>query len=482
MTYRKRIGYAKLGRSLKLERTTFGFQGDAEAPNLLIRLARRNPDVEFVITGRNDRIPNEQWTDLPNITNPWTALPPGTNGWRPGREPKSVLPPDPVLVEFERYMIEYAQNLDGAIVHVGQHGSVHLYDIPKSSSTWAQFDAERARGNWTYSGTTTHGVKPQMWALNYGGSLLRGLDAMGDRTDGRAPVAWIVTDPRNYIKARDIKWPTGRDFILAQYDFSRDMRCERFRDPRTPEELGFASYCRAERNGELWISRDRYGYAGLELMILPDDWETWGQAGFEDRKPVGVATTSMDDGRSSNEPRRSELVRDFVLKEFPDAEVFGKWDKVSLADVPHDVVRLNRPEQFPDLLNSWRVTVSLPALGSSWTAAKPFQCFAANVACFLVDRLDEQGWILPSRRRVEGTHEVAPGFYSIRDDWTQEDLTLAQWLRVETVPEFVHRAKIIASDRPTYDAIAAYQRDLLRRRWDQALVERATERRLGLDG
>lgn len=455
-----RIGYAKIGRSLGFDPTKFGYQGDAEAPQLLYRLARRNPNVEWVVVGRNDGTTE---FPCPNVTNAWIS-PDGKlrTGASPGYADKlSVV----------------IGTLDGFVMHGGQTGTSH-FSIPQSTSTWAQY----------YADPWTHATTPQDWATTYASFLIKGLNVLGDRTDGRAPVVWLITDPRNYAKARDVKWPTGMDSILSQYAYDRDQRHERWRDPRTPDQLTpYAGWCRPDRDGEVWVARHRYVYGGLELMILPDDWSNWGAPPFHDREPVGVATTSFKDAVSGGgtEPRRSELVRDWVWSAFPDARVCGKWDKGSRLDVPsgYDVEETD-PNQFVDLLESWRVTLAMPALGSSWTTAKPYQCWAARTICFMLGRLDDQGWTLPttSPRNAGGAAltQVADDLWSIRDDWTSDDLNLARWLRVATPDEFVVRAKTASEDEGTWTWLVGAQRTLLQRRWDERRVENEIERRLGL--
>lgn len=491
-----RIGYAKLGRSLSFDPGRWGFQGDAEAPNLLMRLARRNKNVEWVIIGKNS---GDGWQSEPNISNPWR----GEVSGQPYNNVSAKQTPPPgkpfipyrnsgggFWVNVEAYQRDLRvaaeiEKLDGVVLHIGQHGTSHV-PIPQSNSTWAD-----AKANPELI------TAPQLWSRNYGEYLVRGLNALGDRTDGAVPIIYIITDPRNYLKARDIKWPTGTGTILSQYQYERTGRHERYLDPREPWVFAGASndefdeFDRAttDRNGEVWIARHRYVYGGLELMILPDDWRSWGPAGFHQRLPAGIASTSFNDGRIGKEPRRSEFIRDYLLTNYPDAEVFGKWDKVSLTDVPDGTVVQNRPEQFPELLNRWRVTLSLPALGSSWTVSKVYQCFAARVVCFMVDRLDDQGWLLPSRiegpntylvaGHVGGVGQEAP-LYSVHSDWTDQDIQLARWLRVTSPTEFGARASHVNVNPHVWHWLVDAQRDLLERRWDEHLTEVMIEDMLGL--
>jgi hypothetical protein len=461
----KLIGYCKLGRSLNFDVSKHGMQGDAEGPNLLRRLARRNPDITWALVGRNN-LGTEPFE--PNVFNPWAHR----GAQDDGTKTTAASP------GFADKMSAFIGTLDGIVVQVGQHGTSHS-SIPKSDATWEQFDTDPLE----------HGTIPYDWAYTYAGFLIKGLNLLGDRTDGRAPVVWLVADPRNYIFARDIKWPTGMDDILSQYEYSRLQRHERFRDPRTPAELGVKHVETVDREGEIWVVRHQHRYADLELMILPDDWQQWTHKTFDERVPIGVATTSFaplmgksgagDVGVGTDKTRRSELVRDFVLTSYPDAPVFGKWDEKSLADVPSGAVTINKPHEFFDLLGSWRTTVALPALNTSWTVAKVYQAWASHTVCFMLRNLDAQGWMLPSRR-PEGHIEVAPGLYSIRDDWTDNDIALANWLRIETPEELKSRVDAVNADEETRRWLGKAQLDLLTRRWNAQLLEHEIERKLGL--
>lgn len=480
-----RIGYAKLGRSMKFNPDKFGFQGDAEAVNLLSRLAARNPDVTWVLIGRNDAGNMFNGT---NIENPWQHRSADDIAERKslicthGHTAKTPRTAACEPTQFERKIIEEIAGLDGVVLHAGQSGTSHMH-LPQTKYTWKQFIED-----WK-----THATRPYDWAFIYGGYLLRGLNELGNRTNGQAKTIWLVTDPRNYLKARDLKWPTGCDDILGQYRYTREQKHERFLDNRTPVEIDnlravptihYSTWNEPIRDNELWLSTHRYRYAGLETMMLPNDWFAWGQPRFEDRYPIGVASTSYAD-TFHQEPRRSELIRDYVLNQWgisSHGEIYGKWDKKSLEDVPEGIVQLNNTSQFQSLLERWRVTLALPVVGSSWTVAKVYQCFAARTACFMVGRLDDQGWLLPSRRKTQDTRHVGNvdgvDYWSVRSDWKPADLSLASWLRVDSREEFKKKSLYIAGDKTAWLWIVEHQRDILGRRWLE--LEAEIERKLGI--
>jgi hypothetical protein len=446
-----RIGYSKLGRSMTVNEDKYGFQGDAEAPQLLRRLAKRNPNHTFVMIGKHQKgVDRSAWPT--NIEWPW--------------------------LDFEgdqAAVIDHAiATLDANIVHMGQHGTSHQR-LPMVPDTWAEVHAGAKEL-----------TSPLMSAVNYGEYLTWILNNIGDRTRGQAPVSYIVTDPRNYVKARDIKWPTGLDRILAQHSYVRTQTHDRFEDSRLPAEFDLGPrVIDTKRGGELWTVEHTYRHGGLELMILPDDWETWGSNTYEQRSPIGVATTSAWEPKP--ELRRSAVVKSMILDMFPDAEVFGRYDaKCLAADLPAGFeLRENRVSEFPDVMQRWRVTMAMSAMtrttdGIGWTTSKPLQAFAARTVCLFHPELDAQGWLLPSRQALPGLTEVSPGFYSIRNDWTKDELELARWLRVRTAFDVGAVVAVVNDSPTTWEWLVNTQRSLLKRRWDEHFTERVIEHQLGL--
>lgn len=470
---------------MKFDYGRHGFQGDAEKPNLLFRLAARNPDVDWFVVGHND-IP---WAVQGNVYNTWydarsaaaKTLPRDDGYYRTPFAPYWTGKPSYWCSEvsaFEDDLVELISQLDGMVIHVGQHAPTQIR-IPQATNTWHE----------TFTNPKLDGNKVYDSMQSYCRYIIRGINAMGDLSLGKNPVVWLVPDPRNYLKARDIKWPSGTDDILAQHQFTRSQRHERFGDYRSPEALGFRGVKLERQNEvgefELWSAQHRYRHADLELMILPDNWHQLGERGFHERVPAGIATTSTKASVLGEGTRRSQLVQRYLLSVFPDAEVYGKWDATSLTDVPEGTVRETTPGEFYDVLNRFRVTLSLPIVDSPWSVAKAYQCWAAGTVCFYVEQVDEQGWTLPSRRRAPGTKkvgEVGPiELYSVRDDWTKNDLILASWLRLENPEEFRQRAALVTTDDAMWTWLVQRQHELLGRRWDEKLLEKTIEGKLGIE-
>lgn len=186
-----RVGFAKIGQRLQLD--PGGFAGSYSPARLLQRLARRNPEVAWFIFGRS-----RGWNPVnypANVQNVWSEALSGRQGYHntyvDGVRRLEMVNPDVVAFEDE-VVIPLVEGLDGAVIFLGTNTSGSI-PIPKDGKTWA--DGEL--------------MKPHEAMLNTGRYIIEGLNRLGDRTDGEAPVVFLVEDPRNALKSRDLKWPTG---------------------------------------------------------------------------------------------------------------------------------------------------------------------------------------------------------------------------------------------------------------------------------
>lgn len=484
MTYRMRVGYGKLGRVIPFDPGKWKFAGEAEAVNILYRLAERNPDVEWHVIGKSSGVPNGP----PNIVTYWDEFTPksawGVSTTAPSgrmcnycKQPAEIITTQLRCCERSReaadredQLVRSAVSLDAMVIHLGQHGTSHNF-IPKVGKTWDDPDVASV-------------VRPYVWAFNYGGYLVRALNAFCDAHDGgTGRMVWLCADPRNYMNGRDIKWPTGTEReepVLAQYNTVLNGVHERWRDQRSPTELGYF----AKVEGGLWRVQHHYRHSGLDMAMLPDDWEDWPSDPFIERDPVGIISTSAYLPR--REHRRSAAIADWVLSSFPDAPVHGKWDDRSLADLPEEARDRVKPAvNFEGRLASFRCTAIFPPTpqgldGMKWCTAKPWQAMAARAVAFMIPPVDAQGWVIPVTAPQDGLIKVGDGLWSCRDDWTGEELHLARWLRPKTPEALAQFIRSAGHDESVWEWLVNTQLGLLRRRWAAAELETSIERRLKL--
>lgn len=415
-----RIGYCKLGRSMPLSPAKFaGVGGDQEPPILLNKLARRLPDHEFVVIGRNSG-EEPSSVGLPsNITNPWTE-------WREEASAKM-------------------READGDVTKI-----VHALDVI-TMSTWVDLDAVIV---WAGQHGTSNSplpvvgggqlTNPQISFVNYGSYVVRGISVWRDQDPHGRQEMWLCPDPRNYLKCRDLKWPPPP--IIGQFKWSKQEKHYRYDDPTDP---GFFGCTWDEHN--VWKATHTYGYDALELCGIPttiefsDEWEGRGRFG-----------SIMNETRTGIKRSRLEVMKDWILPLQPDW-VAGNWSPASQRKLGVII----EPIPWHTVFQTWQMThatLAAPAVGTGWTTTKPWECFAAGTVCFFHPYYDTQDNVL-------GT----PGFEALK-----------QWLRVDSPETLRKRVDAVHSSRETFEWIVREQRRLFDQRMAELQCINEIERRLGV--
>lgn len=421
---RKRIGYAKLGRSMPLTLAKCGnLGGDVEMVPTLKLLAERHPDVDFVLIGRNS---GEKPTDvgLPsNVINPWIA-------WKPqvrtalkfhnlvyaNLRIEDHIRVREILMNMTQFTI---QTLDGIVMWLGQHGTTNT-PLPMISDR-------------------TKLTKPYDWATLYGSYLLQGINAWRDHNPHEREEVLLNADPRNYVKYRDGKWPWKHP-VLGQFNRTNAVKHEQG-DHVVSSTLN-TIYSRLEVNG--LIPGTPFG----DLVSYRDD-------NFNDRQSFGLF---INEARKQVNPRltRAAALQEWVLPLQP-AFIHGTWSKESQAELGVDISPAPWTDYYPKL-HSVKCTFTTPSSGSGWATTKPWEAFAAGTVCFFHPDYDTQDNIMGD----------------LPDD------TLRRWLRVSTPEELRERVKYTSESKQVW----LWAVTNLRRHFEEAIAEKRwltmIEKRLGL--
>jgi hypothetical protein len=441
-----RVGYGKIGRVIDVNPGKWGQSGgDNEPPALLMTLARRHPDVEWVVIGRNTG-----WEPpLPNITNCWQEWAPAVrrrNGELYRVQDQGVEAYYRTIKFYDELTSDTYKSLDGIIIWSGQHGTSNT-PIPKV-------------------GNRSEYTKAQISQVHYGGHIVRGISTWRELDPIRNEEIWLVPDARNYVKARDLKWPR-RHPILCQYDWNRLEWCERYGDSRAPGDCGFNPETVTVADG-MWRTLDQYVGSGLELVGIPDEVVATEPPGWEER--------DFDFGMLINEARaygvKPEMTRLHAMQHYAlplePRWIHGTWSADSLQALGVDIKPIPY-EQIFSMMSRTKATLTTPSSGSRWATAKPWESFATGVICFFHPFYDTQDHIL-----LGGPdHEAA--------NWvTDEQHALHAWLRVKDPDDLAKKVKAVTSSRETYEWLAAAQRRHLVAAVTRKECVRTIERRLGL--
>jgi hypothetical protein len=342
--------------------------GDVDVARSLHLLARRRPQDTFYLLGRNSGDDPQQAGYPSNVINPWF------DSWKSKVKIAGLNGQGPETVQalIELTMPAFLA-MDAMIVWSGQHGTSNM-SIPTLKNRM-DFTA------------------PQVNFVNYASFIIAGVNAWRDQSPTEYEEIWLCPDPRNYLKARDVKWPLLHP-IIAQYEQARTTKHERFGDPTEPTIDPWHSTCRTKWSPNepgVWTARTRYAYDALELTALPLPRQLGPIAPHDQRFSFGAL---VNENRTYVAKNRHDAVRDWILRRWPDAEIFGKWSAASLESLGRPDIRIAPYEHIPQVLQRWRSTLTTPASGTGWATAKPWECFAHGVVCYFHPAYDTQGHIL----------------------------------------------------------------------------------------
>ena len=411
-----KIGYCKIGRSWKLDPTkgtTTG--GDADVARALHMLSRLRPDDEFVLVGRNSGEVATEAGYPANVTNPWTDLLPVIKAAKVGSDMNKTLD---LLSELT---LPLFMDLDAIIVWAGQHGTSNM-PLPMVD--------DRAT-------VTT----PQISFVNYASYILKGINAWRDVDPDAREEIWLCPDPRNYLKCRDLKWPLSNS-IIAQYEYERTTKHERYGD-LTPPSVWDSTWDPDSGNEGVWVSPSRYTYDALELTALPNPARLSDTVPWDDRQSFGMI---VNENRAYVAKDRLSVIRDWVLPNWPQAEIFGTWTEKSKQALGRPDIRPCPYQYLGSTLQRWRSTLTTPASGSGWATAKPWECFAYGTVCFFHPHYDTQDWILRD----------APA-------------RLHDWLRVSSPEELAGRVAMMNADASLWSEMIAMQYEHFVRKYNENL-------------
>jgi len=414
-----KVGYAKLGRSMLLDPDKWGPVGGDNEPLLLLnRLARTYPNDEFVIVGRHGG--GENAAVEKNVTVPELKK---TKDWN----------------EAADDVAQHYEDLDAIVVWAGQHGTSNQ-PIRKTNGS-------------------NDVTSPQEAFLRYSAPIVRGINKWRDADPSREEV-WLHPDPRNYIKARDLKWPLQQP-MLGQYEWSRKQRHYRWEDPQDPD--GWPAEWDPDLPG-VWMAEHRYIYSQLEIVGIPDAWDGAG-AGFNDRHHFGIL---VNEARSYVKLNRADIVADWVMPLKP-VLMAGKWSETGLQKLGLEAIDPIHHADVPGILGMVKSTFTTPSSGSKWATTKPWESFALGAVCFFHPDYDSQGHIIPTLEQVEA---------GIVQDSDLEHL--ARWLRVRTPEELASRVAAVRDSEETYTWLTEMQRSLYKKAVSLQLCMNTIAERTGL--
>jgi hypothetical protein len=362
----KNIGFCKVGKSVKFKTNKYSpIGGDNEASCTLRALANNNPDKNFYIIGRSDfaTLSDTEKADLfpyDNVIDVWEGV---------GLE---------ISENYFNHIITYFKEkqitLDFTVMMVGQLSNVTIPDR-----------IEKVReGN---DGKPAATLDMTKW---YTTPIFTWVN------EEKPPYIEIVNDPRYTIKQpRDLFHMPMRS--LGQYDYDY-------------ETFAIRNYDDQERITRVVHSE----YAGMETAFC-GDYEYTQEINLDRKTDFMIV---LNEGK----PSRYEMLKEWVLNEFDDVEIYGKWE--------HDAVKGDdrfrgsaKIDELQKKLLNVKFTFIIP-IKEGWVTSKYIEMIHAGVIPFLHPTYD-----------------------------TQRHLPIPDFLRPKTPGEFHERMQRLINNKDEYETV-----------------------------
>jgi hypothetical protein len=362
----KNIGFCKAGKSVKFKTNKYSpIGGDNEASCTLRAVANNNPDKNFYIVGRSDfaTLTDSEKVDLfpyGNVIDAWEGV---------------ALD---ISQKYFDHLINYFKEkdivLDFTIMMVGQLSNVTIPDrIQKVRE-----------GN---DGKPAATLDMTKW---YTTPIIAWLN------QEKVPYIEIVNDPRYTIKQpRDLFHMPMRS--LGQYDY-------------TYETFAIRDYVDQER-----ITRQvKSEYAGMETAFCGD---------YVYAENVNVnRNTDFMVVLNEGKPSRYGLLKEWVLDEFNEVEIYGKWEHEAVSNDSRFKGSLHINE-LQKKLQDVKFTFIIP-IAPGWVTSKYIEMIHAGVIPFLHPTYD-----------------------------SQKHLPIPDFLRPNTPAEFYERMQTLINNKDQYETV-----------------------------
>ena len=354
-----KIGFGKLGKSIKFKGKYSPIGGDCEAPLIIMALAKHNPNDTFYLVGKSDYnklSDDELKTIFPNnnVINVYNHIEAKKMEIRKSYE-------DPYIQGLNNYFKD--NHIDSVILMVGQVGGV---SVP--GKTWQVRD------------TSLIACCIDMTA-NYTSPITVWLNENRLSEDKNIPIIEVINDPRYTLnQPRDIMFSPKCG--VSQFDYQYINTTIKNYD----EQLD-------KTDNVIDVTYNGVEKAFLINKDFPDNSEKERSRKF---------TVVLNEGK----PSRYKEFNKWILShdEFQDIDVFGKWDDSITKNDERFKGALDINE-VQKIMEDTRYTFIIP-IKDGWVTSKYIEMIYAGVIPFFHPSYDTQGHIKSDILRVKDTAQL----------------------------------------------------------------------------
>jgi hypothetical protein len=314
----KKVGFFKLGKSIKFNENSWGaIGGDCEPKQLINAIAKRNPNIEYWLLSPNDlgKVRSKEKPAVQSLFGPPVET--------------TVAAPSNVK-EFHSTMNDRKSADEAAqIIKDLDLDFIFFYTGPSSTVNIENY-INKVDG--------TGKVKSLDFFKYYAAPIIKAMNEL----EKKVPIVGLLVDNRYILACKDWNDNNRPTYYLAQNTFTKT------------EEF----FCNPPLR-EIGTIESTYEYSGIETVFLLDKKRYDTDELFEMKKTNSFMML-QNQGKGSGGMDRWDPVRDYIVENGIETDIYGKWDDDLKKEYPQWFKGEKRIETMTDELLATKYTFCVP--------------------------------------------------------------------------------------------------------------------------
>ena len=314
----KRVGFFKLGKSIKFNENSWGaIGGDCEPKQLINAIAKRNPNIEYWLLSPNDlgKVRSKEKPAVQSLFGP----------------PVEATTSAPSNVKEFHSTMNDRKSADEAAQKIKDLDLDFIFFYTGPSST---VNIENYINKVDGSGK----VKSLDFFKYYAAPIIKAMNEL----EKKVPIVGLLVDNRYILACKDWNDNNRPTYYLAQNTFTKT------------EEF----FCNPPLR-DIGTIESTYEYSGIETVFLLDKKRYDTDELFEMKKTNSFMML-QNQGKGSGGMDRWDPVRDYIVKNDIETDIYGKWDD-NLKEEYHEWFKgEKRIETMTDELLATKYTFCVP--------------------------------------------------------------------------------------------------------------------------
>ena len=314
----KKVGFFKLGKAIKFNENSWGaIGGDCEPKQLINSIAKRNPNIDYWLLSPNDlgRVRAKEKPAVQSL-------------FGPPVETESAAPSN--VKEFHSTMADRKSADEAAqIIKDLDLDFIFFYTGPSSTVNIPDF-INKVDG--------TGRVKSLDFFKYYAAPIIKAMNEL----EKKVPIVGLLVDNRYILACKDWNDNNRPTYYLAQNTFTKT------------EEF----FCNPPLR-DIDTIESTYEYSGIETVFLLDKKRYDTDELFEMKKTNSFMML-QNQGKGSGGMDRWDPVRDYIVKNDIETDIYGKWDDDLKKEYPKWFKGEKRIETMTDELLATKYTFCVP--------------------------------------------------------------------------------------------------------------------------